>query len=117
MYKRKKAVLPTILLGLQGWIAVRRFRARLAEHREREAEAAAAREAQRAREAGARARAQVEGEARAAAEWARRKEAAHTLRRVDATLFALKQVRVGVRVRVGARVRVRVPHPNPNAKP
>ena len=33
VYKRKKAVLPTILHGLRGWIAVRRFRVRLAEAR------------------------------------------------------------------------------------
>ena len=91
VYKRKKAVLPIILHGLRGWIAVRRFRVRLAEARAREAEAQEEREAKRAREAGARARAEVEAGARAAAEWARRKEAAHTLRRVDATLFALKQ--------------------------
>jgi hypothetical protein len=91
VYKRKKAVLPTILHGLRGWIAVRRFRVRLAEARAREAEAREEREAKRAREADARARAEVEAGARAAAEWARRKEAAHTLRRVDATLFALKQ--------------------------
>ena len=91
VYKRKKAVLPTILHGLRGWIAVRRFRVRLAEARAREAEVREEQEARRAREEGARARAVVEARARAEAEWQRRKEAAHTLRRVEATLFALRQ--------------------------
>ena len=90
LYKRKKAVLPTILHGIRGWIAVRRFRVVLAEARRREAEEREAREAKRAREAEARKKAEVEAKTRAAAEWARRKDAAHLVRRVEATLYALK---------------------------